>query len=43
MAHFHITWRDGAYYVSIPNYSGGDVVELADHEAQIAALEQEND
>ncbi|MFB6449300.1 hypothetical protein [Bradyrhizobium tunisiense] len=22
---FDITWRDGAYYVSIPNYKGGKV------------------
>lgn len=22
---FEITWRDGAYYVSIPNYKGGKV------------------
>jgi hypothetical protein len=29
---FTITWRDGAYYVSIPNYNGGEVVraEIAD-------------
>jgi hypothetical protein len=26
---FHITWRDGAYYVSVPNYRGGEVVDAA--------------
>jgi hypothetical protein len=42
---FEITWRDGAYYVSIPNYKGGTVYTAAEHdrltrenEAQRAAL-----
>jgi hypothetical protein len=26
---FNITWRSGAYYVSVPNYSGGEVVDAA--------------
>lgn len=26
---FNITWRSGTYYVSVPNYRGGEVVDAA--------------
>jgi hypothetical protein len=29
---FEITWRDGAYYVSVPNYKGGTVYTAAEHD-----------
>jgi len=36
---FDITWHHGAYYVSIPNYSGGTVY-TAEH---VARLTRENE
>lgn len=33
---FHISWENGAYYVSIPNYDGGDVITAEHHAAVIA-------
>lgn len=35
---FDITWRDGAYYVSIPNYKGGTVVDASAFNALVKAL-----
>ena len=35
---FKITWRDAHYYVSIPNYSGGEVVDAASFEELVKAL-----
>jgi enamine deaminase RidA (YjgF/YER057c/UK114 family) len=37
---FHITWRDGRYFVSIPNYDGGEVVRADIADRMAAALEQ---
>jgi hypothetical protein len=36
---FHITWRNGAYYVSIPNYRGGEVVPASIADDLVKALE----
>jgi hypothetical protein len=33
---FDITWRNGAYYVSVPNYQGGTVY-TSDHVASLKA------
>ena len=33
-----VTWRKGAYYVSIPEWDGGEVVRLEDHEREVAEL-----
>ena len=38
---FTITWREGAYYVSIPNYDGGKVVRLEDAAAVSKKLREE--
>lgn len=35
---FTITWRAGAYYVSIPNYQGGEVVRAEIADDLLAAL-----
>jgi hypothetical protein len=37
---FHITWRNGAYYVSIPNYRGGEVVPASIADDLVKALEK---
>ena len=36
---FSITWKRGAYYVSIPNYQGGEVVRAEIVDALVKALE----
>lgn len=46
---FDITWRNGAYYVSIPNYQGGTVytadyveklrAQLADSQSQLVCMQ----
>lgn len=38
MKRIRITWRDGAYYVSEPEWSGGDVVMASDHAAAVREL-----
>ena len=35
-----VTWRKGAYYVSIPEWDGGEVVRLEDHEREVAELKE---
>jgi len=40
---FVITWRDGAYYVSIPNYKGGTVIDASAFNALVRALEEIED
>jgi hypothetical protein len=35
---FNINWRNGAYYVSIPNYNGGEVVDAKYHDKVVARL-----
>lgn len=37
---FKITWNRGAYYVSIPNYAGGEVVRAEAFDALVRALEE---
>jgi hypothetical protein len=37
---FSITWREGAYYVSVPEYDGGEVVTADEYDRLRAALEQ---
>lgn len=39
-AKFRITWRDGAYFVSIPNYDGGEVVPVDIVERMAEALKE---
>lgn len=39
-AKFHITWSDGRYFVSIPNYEGGFVVRADIAERMAEALER---
>ena len=39
-AKFHITWSDGRYFVSIPNYEGGFVVRSDIAERMAEALEE---
>jgi hypothetical protein len=36
---FTITWRDARYFVSIPEYQGGEVVRAEVHDARVAELE----
>jgi hypothetical protein len=38
-AKFRITWKDGRYFVSIPNYEGGEVVRADIAERMAEALE----
>lgn len=35
---FKITWDKGAYYVSVPNYQGGEVVPIQAVDRLLAAL-----
>jgi predicted RNase H-like HicB family nuclease len=37
---FDITWRDGAYYVSVPNYKGGKVYESEYVDRLLAVLRE---
>lgn len=39
---FKITWSDGRYLVSIPNYNGGEVVDAAIADTLVQALEAAN-
>lgn len=35
----NISYRDGAYYVDKPNYEGGAVVTMDEHDALVKTLE----
>jgi hypothetical protein len=37
---FDITWRDGAYYISVPNYKGGKVYTSEYVDRLLAVLKQ---
>jgi hypothetical protein len=37
---FKITWHDARYYVSSPNYHGGEVVDAASFDALVKALQE---
>jgi hypothetical protein len=40
---FRISWDNGAYYVSIPNYQGGEVVPASIADDLVKALELAED
>jgi hypothetical protein len=40
---FRISWDKGAYYVSIPNYQGGEVVPASISDDLVKALEMARD
>lgn len=39
VSRFRISWKDGAYKVSIPDYDGGEVVRAEDYDRTREALE----